>query len=123
MASPARRGRIADQIQRDLAELIRTEVKDPRVGLVTLTEVALSSDQRHARVFFTVLGDEAQAKLAEQGLRHAAGYLRARLAEVIKLRLIPELQFTYDESVARGARLSKLIDEAVGKPAGGKGRR
>lgn len=122
MASPARRGRIADQIQRDLAELIRTEVKDPRVGLVTLTEVELSSDQRHARVYFTVLGDEAQAKLAEQGLRHAAGYVRARLAEAIKLRVIPELQFTYDESVARGARLSKLIDEAVGKPAGGKGR-
>jgi ribosome-binding factor A len=115
MANPARRGRISDQIQRDLAELIRTEVKDPRVGMVTLTEVVLSPDQRHARIFFTVLGDEAEAKLAEEGLAHAARYLRARLAEAIKLRILPELQFVYDESVERGVRLSKLIDEAVGK--------
>jgi ribosome-binding factor A len=121
MANQARRGRIADQIQRDLAELIRTEVKDPRVGLVTLTEVELSSDQRHARVFFTALGDEAQARLAEQGLRHAAGYLRTRLAEAIKLRVLPDLQFVYDESVERGVRLSKLIDEAVGKTGRGDG--
>jgi ribosome-binding factor A len=123
MASSARRGRIADQIQRDLAELIRTEMKDPRVGMVTLTEVELSSDQHHARVYFTVLGDEAQAKLTEQGLQHAAGYLRARLAEAIKLRVIPDLHFTYDESVERGARLSRLIEEAVAKPAGRKTRK
>jgi ribosome-binding factor A len=106
----ARRGRIADQIQRDLAELIRTEVKDPRVGLATLTGVELSPDQRHARIFFTVLGDSAQAA---EGLQHAAGFLRARLASQIHLRVVPELHFVHDESVERGARLSQLIDAAV----------
>jgi len=110
----ARLGRIADQIQRDVAELIRSEVKDPRVGLVTLTGVEVSSDQRHAKVFFTVLGDSGQVRLAAEGLGHAAGFLRTRLASILRLRVMPELHFVYDESVERGARLSQLIDEAVG---------
>lgn len=110
----ARLGRIADQIQRDVAELIRSELKDPRVGLVTLTGVEVSSDQRHAKVFFTVLGDSRRVELAAEGLRHAAGFLRTRLAATLRLRVMPELHFVYDESVARGARLSQLIDEAVG---------
>jgi ribosome-binding factor A len=108
--SSARLGRIADQIQRDLAEFIRTEVKDPRIGLVTLTGVELSTDHHHAKVFFTVLGDPAHAG---KGLQHAAGFLRARLASAIRLRVVPELHFVYDESVERGVRLSKLIDEAL----------
>lgn len=110
----SRLGRIADQIQRDVAELIRSEVTDPRVGLVTLTGVEVSSDHRHARIFFTVLGDTDQVRLASQGLDHASGFLRARLASSLRLRVMPELHFVYDESVARGARLSQLIDEAVG---------
>jgi len=109
-----RLGRIADQIQRDIAELLRTEVKDPRVGLVTLTDVEVSPDQRHAKVFFTVLGDRRQVELAIEGLGRAAGFLRARLASIINLRMVPELHFVYDESVERGARLSQLIDQAVG---------
>ena len=112
-ASP-RLGRIADQIQRDVAELIRTEVKDPRVGLVTLTDVEITPDHRHAKVFFTVLGDSEQVQLASEGLDHAAGFLRARLASIMRLRVMPELHFVYDESVERGVRLSRLIDEAVG---------
>jgi ribosome-binding factor A len=112
----SRLGRIADQIQRELAGLIRAEVKDPRVGLVTLTGVEVSSDYRHAKIFFTVLGDPEQVRVASQGLDHAAGFLRARLASSLRLRVMPELHFVYDESVARGARLSQLIDEAVGAP-------
>lgn len=110
----SRLGRIADQIQRDVAELIRGEVKDPRVGLVTLTGVEVSPDHRHAKIFFTVLGDSSQVRLASEGLDHAASFLRARLASTLRLRIMPELRFVYDESVARGARLSQLIDEAVG---------
>jgi ribosome-binding factor A len=110
----SRLGRIADQIQRDVAELIRSEVKDPRVGLVTLTGVEVSPDHRHAKIFFTVLGDSSQVRLASEGLARAAGFLRARLASTLRLRVMPELHFVYDESVARGARLSQLIDEAVG---------
>jgi len=112
----ARRARIADQIQRELAELIRTEVRDPRVGMVTLTGVEVSRDQSHAKVFFTVLGPEAAAREAAEGLSRAAGFLRSQLAHRLSTRSVPELHFEHDESVERGVRLSRLIDEAV-KPA------
>ena len=112
----ARSARIADQIQRSLAELLRMEVRDPRVGLITLTGVELSRDQSHAKVFFTVLGSPAQAEQAAEGLAHAAGFLRSELAHRLTTRKVPELHFEYDESVERGVRLSKLIDDAVNPP-------
>jgi ribosome-binding factor A len=109
----ARGARIADQIQRSLAELIRTEVRDPRVGMITLTGVELSRDQSHAKVFFTVLGPASAADEALEGLGRAAGFLRSQLAHELTTRKVPELHFAYDESVERGVRLSRLIDEAV----------
>jgi len=112
-----RLGRIADQIQREIAELVRTEVRDPRVGLVTFTGVELSRDQSHAKVFFTVLGAGPVIDEAQQGLDRAAGFLRSQLAHRLTIRKVPELHFEYDESVERGMRLSKLIDEAVSAPA------
>jgi ribosome-binding factor A len=111
--STARHARIADQIQRELAELVRTEVRDPRVGMVTLTGVEVSRDQSHAKVFFTILGPEAAARDASEGLARAAGFLRSQLAHRLSTRSVPELHFEHDESVERGMRLSKLIDEAV----------
>ena len=113
--STARSARIADQIQRELAEVIRLELRDPRVGLVTLTGVELSRDQSHAKVFFTVLGSQADDALS--GLTNAAGFLRSELARRLTTRKVPELHFTYDESVERGMRLTHLIDEAVKPPA------
>ena len=104
--------RLADQIQRDLADLIRLELRDPRVGLVTITTVEVTRDLSHARVFVTSLSDTAAAD-SIQALTHAAGFLRSRLAQTLKLRTVPELHFVYDASVERGVRLSKLIDEAV----------
>ena len=112
-----RLGRIADQIQREIAELVRTEVRDPRVGLVTFTGVELSRDQSHAKVFFTVLGAGPVIEEAQEGLDRAAGFLRSQLAHRLTIRKVPELHFEYDESVERGMRLSKLIDEAVSPPA------
>ena len=114
--SHARSARIADQIQRSLAELIRLEVRDPRVGLVTLTGVELSRDQSHAKVFYTVLGSAADAQAAGRGLDHAAGFLRSELAHRLSIRKVPELHFEFDASVERGVRLSRLIDEAVKPP-------
>jgi ribosome-binding factor A len=113
--STARSARIADQIQRELAEVIRLELRDPRVGLVTLTGVELSRDQSHAKVFFTVLG--SQAEDAQSGLANAAGFLRSELARRLTTRKVPELHFAYDESVERGIRISHLIDEALKPPA------
>ena len=114
----ARRARIADQIQRELADLIRLEVRDPRVRLVTLTAVELTRDQSQARVFFTVLGPESEAREVLQGLQRAAGFLRTNLAHRLSTRSVPELVFAYDESIERGARLTRLIDEAL-QPLGG----
>ena len=122
-ASQSRRARIADQIQRELSELIRLEVRDPRVKLVTLTGVELSRDQSHAKVFFTALGSESEGRDALEGLQHAAGFLRSSLAHRLSTRTVPAIAFSYDESVERGVRLSKLIDEAVQpKPAEAKRR-
>ncbi|MGZ5077923.1 MAG: 30S ribosome-binding factor RbfA [Usitatibacter sp.] len=109
----ARSARIADQIQRSLAEIVRTEVRDPGVGMVTLTGVELSRDQSHAKIFFTILGSGAEIEAALGGLQRAAGFLRSELAHRLTTRKVPELHFAYDESVERGMRLSKLIDEAV----------
>ena len=111
-----RLSRIADQIQRELAELVRTEVRDPRVGMVTLTGVELSRDQSHAKVFFTILGPAGAADEARHGLERAAGFLRSQLAHRLTVRKVPELHFEYDSSVERGVRLSRLIDEAVASP-------
>ena len=115
-SAPRRSERIADQIQRELAELIRLELRDPRVRLVTLTAIELSRDQSHAKVFFTVLGSEAEASETLEGLQRAAGFLRSNLAHRLSTRSVPELHFEYDVSVERGARLTRLIDEAV-RPA------
>lgn len=112
----SRHARIADQIQRELAELVRLEVRDPRVGMITITGVDLSRDQSHAKVYFTVLGAAPEAEHARTGLEHAAGFLRSALAHRLSTRTVPELHFAYDESVERGMRLSRLIDEAVNPP-------
>ncbi len=109
--------RIADQIQRELSDIIRLELKDPRVGMVTIIDVEVSHDQSHARVFFTSLGDASSVVDSTKGLQHAAGFLRSELAHRMKLRVVPQLQFKYDESVERGMRLSSLIDAAVADDA------
>src|SRR5208283_2552640 len=107
---------VAELIQREVAGLIRLEIKDPRVGMVTLTEVDVSPDYSHAKVFFTVLGNSEQIAAAVAGLNHASGFLRSELAHRLSLRSIPHLHFVYDESVERGVRLSHLIDEAITPP-------
>jgi ribosome-binding factor A len=107
--------RVADQVQRELALLIQNEIMDPRIGMITLTGVEVTRDYAHAKVFYTTLGDEANTQLAGEGLKQAAGFLRSQLASKIRLRVTPQLQFIYDESIERGIKISKLIDEAVGK--------
>ncbi|MBK6630791.1 MAG: 30S ribosome-binding factor RbfA [Betaproteobacteria bacterium] len=109
----SRSSRVAEQIQRELAELIQLELKDPRVGLITLTGVDLTADYAHAKVFYTTLADAAARKEIEAGLRRASGFLRRELGRRIRIHTLPELHFVHDASVERGDRLSRLIDEAV----------
>ncbi len=110
---PQRALRVADQIQKDLSELIAFEVKDPRVGMITLTEVQLTPDYAHAKIFFTTLNDKPEA-LAQtvDGLSKAAGFLRAQLGKRLHIHTLPQLHFLHDSSTARGIELSNLIDQA-----------
>jgi len=102
-------------IQREISGLIRLELRDPRVGMITITSVDVSPDMSHAKVFFTLLEkDYLDETLA--GLKRAAGFLRSQLARRLEMYTTPELRFEYDESVERGDRLSRLIDDAL-RPA------
>jgi ribosome-binding factor A len=105
--------RVGDQIQRELAPLLREEVKDPRVGPITVTSVEVSSDLSHAKVFFTHLAGREHAPQAVQALQHTAGYLRRELSHRLQLYSVPQLHFVYDDSIESGMRLSQLIDDAV----------
>ena len=103
--------RVGQQVQRTLSELIRREVRDPRLGMVTLTEVRMSSDLSHAKVYYSVLG--ADAKLAGEILAEAADLLRGPLGRSLGIRHSPQLHFIQDELIEGGARLTALIDSAV----------
>ena len=105
--------RIEEQLKRLLSELVRREVKDPRVGMITITSAEVSSDLTHATVFFTPFAGTGDAAAALEALQHAAGFLRHQVRNQMRLRVAPELLFRIDDSVERGARLSALIHDAV----------
>ena len=108
---PQRGLRVADQIQRELAELIARELRDPRIGMVTLSGVEVSPDYAHAKLRFSVLvGDPQQT---EDALNEAAGFLRNGLFKRLSIHTVPRLHFVHDESVARGFELDRLIKRAV----------
>jgi ribosome-binding factor A len=113
----SRNRRIAEQVQRELSELIRLELRDPRVSMVTLTGVEVAADNSHAKVFFTTMGNDAQVEACAHGLNRAAGFLRSQLASRLTIRTVPALHFEFDASIDRGIRLSKLIDDAIADDA------
>lgn len=119
----SRSRRVGEQLQRELSALIRREIQDPRAGWVTVTGVRMSRDLANARVFVSVLDEGREPAAAVEALNHAAGFLRRLLGRSLGLRVVPRLRFEYDESIARGAHLSTLIDAAVGRDreAGGGG--
>lgn len=100
-------------MKRELAELIQHHVNDPRVGMVSVTDVKVSRDLAHAKVFVTFMLPEDKIPAAIEALNHAAGYLRYQLAQRIELRVMPALRFYYDDSSVRGSRIATLIDEAL----------
>ncbi len=105
--------RIGDQLQRELMDLLKNEVKDPRVGMVTITAVEVAADYGHAKVFFTHLAGVEQASGAVAALEHAAGFLRRELSHRLQLHSVPQLHFLYDDSIESGIKLSRLIDAAI----------
>ncbi|MBN4079079.1 30S ribosome-binding factor RbfA [Beggiatoa alba] len=127
----SRTRRVADQIQRHMAELIQMELGDPRVGMVTITGVNVTHEFERARIYFTVLGDSLgkkahpdqepveneQAKITAKVLNKAAGYLRTALSRRLKIRTTPQLIFIYDSSMEHGNRLTDLINSATSSDA------
>lgn len=110
-----RTDRVADFLKRELARLLQFEVRDPRVGMVSVTDVEVTRDLAHAKVFVTVMGKESAADAQEsiEALNNASGFMRSQIASVSNTRTVPRLRFVYDASVVRGTRMSALIDEAV----------
>ncbi len=109
----SRARRVGEQIQRDLAELIRSEVRDPRLGMVTVNHVDVSRDMSYAKVYITVMGEPESREVSLSILNKMAGYLRSQIGRRMKLRIIPELKFLYDESIDRGARIDSLLKNAA----------
>jgi ribosome-binding factor A len=114
MADPRRIQRIQSRIRQDIAQLFLTELKDPRIkGLISITRVEVTKDLSYARVYWSMLGSAEQQRSAERFIEGATGYIQAQVAKGLEIRSAPELTFRYDDSIAKGAEVSKLIDEAV----------
>lgn len=106
--------RVNNLIRQEISELLQRQVKDPRLGgFVTVTEVSTSSDLKYAKVFVSHIGTEEEKQQTLSGLAAAAGYLRSELGKRLGLRSVPELRFEWDDSIERGTRLLKLIDEVA----------
>lgn len=108
--SSTRIAKVASQVQQELSQILEAQLKDPRVGMVTVTSVDMTPDLRVARVYFSRLGSAAAREDARQALEHAAGFLRRELGRRLRLRYLPELRFFVDDSLDRYDRISELLD-------------
>ncbi len=115
MPKESSRGRkIGDLIQRELAVLVQREIKDPRIGMVTINEAKVSRDLAYSDVYFTVLPSE-NTEIVEEVLNDASGFLRSQLAKVLSTRTTPKLRFHYDNTIESGARMNQAIDKALAR--------
>lgn len=116
-----RQERVSELIREEISELIKREVNDPRLGgFISVTEVVVSSDLRHAKVFVSIMGSEEEKRQVEKGLAAASGFIRKGLGERLALRYTPELIFQRDESIERGSRLLQLINEVTAQDSASK---
>ncbi|MFD1426261.1 ribosome-binding factor A [Kroppenstedtia sanguinis] len=106
-----RASRVGEQVKKELSHVLQHEMKDPRVGFVTVTAVEMSGDLQQAKVFISVLGDEEKKKETLEGLEKAKGFLRTEIGRRVQLRHTPELIFKFDESIEHGQHISKLLEE------------
>lgn len=111
MTTYKRSRRVSGLIMAEISDLLRREIKDPRIGFATITKVEVSDDLRHARVGVSVLGDDSQKSETIKGLTSASGFIRGELGRRLRLRYVPEIVFTIDKSLEYSARISKVIDD------------
>ena len=108
--------RVAQQIQKEIAGILQREVKDPRIGMVTVSSVEVSRDLAYASVFVTLFNlDDGSVEESMKGLSEASGYVRMLVGKALRLRIVPEIKFVYDNSLVEGLRLSGLVSEAINK--------
>ena len=107
-----RRDRVQETMRTELSEIIKRDLKDPRLGFVTITDVELSNDMSHAKVFVSIYGSEEEKRLSMQALESAKGFIRTNLGQRVRLRIVPELVFKEDNSIERGTRILELIIDA-----------
>lgn len=110
-----RSSRISELLLEEISWLIQRELKDPRIGFVTLTQVSVSKDLRHAKVFVSIMGEDAEREKCIEGLRHSVGFLRMRLRENLRLRIIPEITFVLDTTLEKVKRINELIRDIQDK--------
>ena len=117
MSKNWRQDQLGEVIAHELSDLIRMRMKDPRIGFASITDVDLSADLRHAKVFVSVMGEPEEQRATLAGLNHATGYLRHELAQRLTVRHTPDITFRLDESIARGAHLLDLINQVSSRAA------
>ncbi|RJP22812.1 MAG: 30S ribosome-binding factor RbfA [Candidatus Abyssobacteria bacterium SURF_5] len=110
-----RQKRLSELLKHEISDLILREIKDPRIGFVSITDVEVSSDLRHAKVFISVLGTESERKSTIAGLRSALGFMRREIGSRLRLKYVPELSVLYDNSIEHGSHILELIDSVVEK--------
>jgi len=114
-----RANRVAEAIKKEVAQMLRDELKDPRIGFVTVTSVEVSQDLRHAKIFFSIYGSGVEKEQSLKALNSAQGFVRSELGKRLRLRYTPEIIFRFDESIEHGARIMELLEEVQG-PKGDK---
>ena len=117
MPTNRRQDQLGQVITRELSDLMRMRMKDPRIGFASITAVEVTKDLSYAKVFVSVMGTPEEQRETMRGLRHAAGFLRHELAQRLTIRHVPELTFQLDESIARGARVIELLNQVRGEAA------
>ena len=106
-----RASRLGETLKEEISQMIRADLKDPRIGFVTVTSVEVADDLGHAKVFISVLGDEQTSKDSMEALKRASGYVRSEIGKRIRLRHVPEIVFKYDSSIQHGAHIAELLRE------------
>jgi len=123
MTKTQRTQRVGDLIKREISDIIHRKLKDPRIGLLTVTDVSVTADLRYARVYFTVLGDETERHRAQIGLESARAFIQGEFGKRMRIKYTPELSFFYDESLQRGIHIDNILKELKehhdDKPEGG----
>lgn len=109
--SSQRPGRVQEAIRQEVSKILHCEIRDPRLGFLTITEVELTNDLRYARIYFSVLGEDKDKRLALKGLNSAKGYIKGLLGDRIKLRYMPEIEFKIDETLERTQRVYDIFEK------------